>query len=412
MQMLKYFIVSFALLSLILSGCGSKSPEPQVIEEKEEVEVSPEAEEKTEVEVDKDDEEILDLVHVKKIEEEERKQEEIAAEFLAQEAALKAAEAKAAAEAEAQEKLLAQTEQQTAETTQAEASATDAGSAEIVQPTTKEVSTELSQEILTSATQEVNAESSSDDSQKVAQDNTKETAQELIPEASSTEPELSADTTTANIQETVTAAVTVSSADTIPADESQVTQVDKPAAVAVIVAPEQDDSPPMFMPISRLALVSALKLVACKNVPAKMEDVHQRLLKTKDLNIADRSLRDDNNDRLMPVIHFDFDQITIKSDYQKLIRQQSACVMKALEARGDMIVQIEGHADERGSDEYNLALGHRRANAIANSIMAYLPNSKLARILSYGEEFPLDSNSGKSAWDKNRRVEFTLLLKP
>ena len=85
--------------------------------------------------------------------------------------------------------------------------------------------------------------------------------------------------------------------------------------------------------------------------------------------------------------------------------------MKALEARGDMIVQIEGHADERGSDEYNLALGHRRANAIANSIMAYLSNSTLVRILSYGEEFPLDSNSTKTAWDKNRRVEFTLLLK-
>ncbi|MDP7615695.1 MAG: OmpA family protein, partial [SAR324 cluster bacterium] len=194
---------------------------------------------------------------------------------------------------------------------------------------------------------------------------------------------------------------------TIPADESQEVKAEKPVAV-----PEQEDSSPRFMPTSRLALVSALKLVSCKNVPAKMEDAHQRLLKTKDLNIADRSLRDEINDRLMPVVHFDFDQIKIKPDYQKLLRQQSSCVMKALEARGDMIVQIEGHADERGSDEYNLALGHRRANAIANSIMAYLSDSTLVRILSYGEEFPLESNSGKSAWDKNRRVEFTLLLKP
>ncbi len=166
------------------------------------------------------------------------------------------------------------------------------------------------------------------------------------------------------------------------------------------------------MPTSRLALLTALKLVSCKNVPAKMEDIHKRLQKTKDLNIADRRLRDKNNDSLMPVVHFDFDQVKIKPDYRKLLRQQSSCVLKALVARGDMIVQIEGHADERGSDEYNLALGHRRANAIANSIMAYLPDSTLARILSYGEEFPLDSKSGKSAWDKNRRVEFTLLLKP
>ena len=312
--MLKYYIISFALLSLVFSGCGSKSPEPL-------------------------DEEVLDLEYVKQIEEEERKQEEKATELLALEAALKATEAEAAAETAAetaketaaeaavQEKLLAQPELQTPETNQDGA---------------------------------FNA--------------IKEAVFEIL---------------------------------TIPADESQEVKAEKPVEV-----PEQEDSSPRFMPTSRLALVSALKLVSCKNVPAKMEDAHQRLLKTKDLNIADRSLRDEINDRLMPVVHFDFDQIKIKPDYQKLLRQQSSCVMKALEARGDMIVQIEGHADERGSDEYNLALGHRRANAIANSIMAYLSDSTLVRILSYGEEFPLESNSGKSAWDKNRRVEFTLLLKP
>ena len=312
--MLKYYIIIFALLSLVFSGCGSKSPEPL-------------------------DEEVLDLEYVKQIEEEERKQEEKATELLALEAALKATEAEAAAETAAetaketaeeaavQEKLLAQPELQTPETNQTGA---------------------------------FNA--------------IKEAVFEIL---------------------------------TIPADESQEIQAEKPVEV-----PEQEDSSPRFMPTSRLALVSALKLVSCKNVPAKMEDAHQRLLKTKDLNIADRSLRDEINDRLMPVVHFDFDQIKIKPDYQKLLRQQSSCVMKALEARGDMIVQIEGHADERGSDEYNLALGHRRANAIANSIMVYLSDSTLVRILSYGEEFPLDSNSGKNAWDKSRRVEFTLLLKP
>ena len=312
--MLKYYIISFALLSLVFAGCGSKSPDPL-------------------------DEEILDLEYVKQIEEEERKQEEKATELLALEAALKATEAEAAAETAAetaketaaeaavQEKLLAQPELQTPETNQTGA---------------------------------FNA--------------IKEAVFEIL---------------------------------TIPADESQEVKAEKPVEV-----PEQEDSSPRFMPTSRLALVSALKLVSCKNVPAKMEDAHQRLLKTKDLNIADRSLRDEINDRLMPVVHFDFDQIKIKPDYQKLLRQQSSCVMKALEARGDMIVQIEGHADERGSDEYNLALGHRRANAIANSIMAYLSDSTLVRILSYGEEFPLDRNSGKNAWDKNRRVEFTLLLKP
>ncbi|GIT03608.1 MAG: hypothetical protein CM1200mP28_08670 [Deltaproteobacteria bacterium] len=112
----------------------------------------------------------------------------------------------------------------------------------------------------------------------------------------------------------------------------------------------------------------------------------------------------------MPVFHFDFDQIKIKSKYRELLRQQSACEMQTLEARGDMILQIEGHADERGSDEYNVA-SDTPANAIANSIMAYLTNPELTQIISYGEEFPLVPQSNKNAWARNRRVEFTLLLK-
>ena len=184
-----------------------------------------------------------------------------------------------------------------------------------------------------------------------------------------------------------------------------------PKALAVIASPEQESDPPMFLPESPLAMASARKLVSCSLVPELMDEIHQRLQKTKDIKIADRRLRDSKNDRLMPVVHFDFDQIKIKPDYRELLRQQSACVMQALEDRADMILQIGGHADERGSDEYNVALGHRRANAIANSIMAYLTNPELTQIISYGEEFPLVPQSNKNAWARNRRVEFTLLLK-
>ncbi len=184
-----------------------------------------------------------------------------------------------------------------------------------------------------------------------------------------------------------------------------------PKELTVIAPPDQEPDPPKFVPESPLAMSSARKLVSCSLVPELMDEIHQRLQKTKDITIADRRLRDTKNDRLMPVVHFDFDQIKIKPEYRELLRQQSACVMQALEARGNMILQIEGHADERGSDEYNVALGHRRANAIANSIMAYLTNPELTQIISYGEEFPLVPQSNKNAWAKNRRVEFTLLLK-
>jgi len=184
-----------------------------------------------------------------------------------------------------------------------------------------------------------------------------------------------------------------------------------PKELTVVPSPEQEPSPPIFVPESPLAMSSARKLVSCNLVPELMDEIHQRLQKTKDINIVDRRLRNTKNDRLMPVVHFDFDQIKIKSDYRELLRRQSACVLQALEERGDMILQIGGHADERGSDEYNIALGHRRANAVANSIMAYFTNPELTQIISYGEEFPLVPQSNKNAWARNRRVEFTLLLK-
>ena len=189
-------------------------------------------------------------------------------------------------------------------------------------------------------------------------------------------------------------------------------QQEEPKKDADNVSASEKKSTTKFMPKSPLAIFSAQKLVSCKIVPEKMEAIHKRLLKIKDVNIAESKLRDKTNDKLMPVIHFDFDQIKIKPAYTKLLRQQSSCVMKALKSRNDMIIQIEGHADERGSDEYNMALGHRRANVVANAIKAYLPDSSLARIFSFGEEFPLVRLSNKSAWAKNRRVEFTLLLKP
>ena len=189
-------------------------------------------------------------------------------------------------------------------------------------------------------------------------------------------------------------------------------QQEKPKKVADNVSASEKKSTTKFMPKSPLAIFSAQKLLSCKIVPEKMEAIHKRLLKIKDVNIADSKLRDKTNDKLMPVIHFDFDQIKIKPAYRELLRQQSSCVLKALKSRNDMIIQIEGHADERGSDEYNMALGHRRANIVANAIKAYLPDSSLARIFSFGEEFPLIRLSNKSAWGKNRRVEFTLLLKP
>ncbi|NIS71529.1 MAG: OmpA family protein, partial [Proteobacteria bacterium] len=73
--------------------------------------------------------------------------------------------------------------------------------------------------------------------------------------------------------------------------------------------------------------------------------------------------------------------------------------------------QIEGHCDERGTNEYNLALGERRAMSARNYLMSLgIPRNRLSTI-SYGEEMPVDSQHNEDAWAKNRRGHFVVLSK-
>ena len=69
----------------------------------------------------------------------------------------------------------------------------------------------------------------------------------------------------------------------------------------------------------------------------------------------------------------------------------------------DVTVTVEGHADERGTREYNLALGERRANAAKDYLMTYGVSSDRIKVLSYGKERPVDSGSNPLSWSKNRR---------
>ncbi len=101
-------------------------------------------------------------------------------------------------------------------------------------------------------------------------------------------------------------------------------------------------------------------------------------------------------------IHFDFDQYVL-TDSAKQILAGNAELMKA--APG-VAVKIEGHCDERGSDEYNLALGEKRALATKNYLVSLgVPAGDLS-VISYGEEMPLDPAKTEEAWAKNRRAEF------
>jgi peptidoglycan-associated lipoprotein len=79
-----------------------------------------------------------------------------------------------------------------------------------------------------------------------------------------------------------------------------------------------------------------------------------------------------------------------------------------LSAAPGVNIQIEGHCDERGSDEYNLALGEKRALATKNFLVSLgIADSRMS-VISYGEEMPLDASGTKEAWAENRRAEFKI----
>ncbi len=147
----------------------------------------------------------------------------------------------------------------------------------------------------------------------------------------------------------------------------------------------------------------------CERAPSMIAEMRQQLEEMESL--PDPRLRDSRNDELFPTIYFDFDQSLIKSDFKEQLQNQTPCVLEELEKNDDLIVQVEGHADERGNDEYNIALGHRRANSVLGLVKVYVTDPSRIQTISYGEEFPLVQESNREAWSKNRRVVFTLLLK-
>lgn len=101
-------------------------------------------------------------------------------------------------------------------------------------------------------------------------------------------------------------------------------------------------------------------------------------------------------------VHFEFDSSAIDSDSRAIIEAHAAY----LAARPDVSLSLEGHADERGTREYNLALGERRGQAVRRMLRLLGVDSQRLNVTSYGEENPIATGSNESAWRLNRRAEF------
>ena len=101
------------------------------------------------------------------------------------------------------------------------------------------------------------------------------------------------------------------------------------------------------------------------------------------------------------VVYFDFDSYVVKDEGASVVSQQG----KQLLANRGTRVMLEGHTDERGGREYNLALGQKRAEAVAKSLNLLGVQEGQYEAVSFGKERPADAGSDEAAWAKNRRVE-------
>ncbi|HOB65857.1 peptidoglycan-associated lipoprotein Pal [Ottowia sp.] len=101
------------------------------------------------------------------------------------------------------------------------------------------------------------------------------------------------------------------------------------------------------------------------------------------------------------VIYFDFDSFTVKPEYQPLVDQHA----RFLQGNRSRSVAVEGNTDERGSREYNLALGQKRAEAVRRALTLVGASDAQVEAVSFGEEKPAVAGSSEDAYAKNRRVE-------
>jgi peptidoglycan-associated lipoprotein len=173
---------------------------------------------------------------------------------------------------------------------------------------------------------------------------------------------------------------------------------------------------PTHLPKMMLALLVAAALAACSSTPLddKKAPVESRTgtgtagsgsagatpqsrVVPVDINKTDSTALSN----LPRIVYFDFDSFVVKDEFRPTVEANA----KALAADPKRKVSIEGHTDERGGREYNLALGQKRAEAVAKSLALLGAKDAQIEAVSFGKERPAAQGSDEAAWAKNRRAE-------
>lgn len=169
----------------------------------------------------------------------------------------------------------------------------------------------------------------------------------------------------------------------------------------------------VWIGLALILLVPGLLLsVSCQTQTAATSDEATKMEEpapaeepvSEDLGAGQRAQEAARNQFLREHVYFAFDSAALSPMAQNVLRRKAAY----LRENSGTSVAIEGHCDERGTNEYNLALGERRAESVKSFMVDLGIASNRMTTISYGEERPVDSRSNEEAWAKNRRAQFVV----
>ncbi len=170
-----------------------------------------------------------------------------------------------------------------------------------------------------------------------------------------------------------------------------------------------------------VALSLVLMFNACGKKAAKVEPVQGPVVEKVEEPVAQvekpvlseeelfqqKSLEELNKDQILKRINFDFDMYTIREDMKPIMQANANWLLKFASVE----VLVEGHCDERGTIEYNIALGEKSAEAARNYLVSLGLNAAKVKIISYGKSKPLVQGVDEATYFQNRRAEFVITKK-
>jgi peptidoglycan-associated lipoprotein len=166
----------------------------------------------------------------------------------------------------------------------------------------------------------------------------------------------------------------------------------------------------MFARAFSASLLALVLVVGCSSKPKNKQDDAAAVGSegnNQGMNLELNGSSDVGNAGGLKTVYFGFDSSNLEGDTKETIKSNA----DFLKQMPTVDVQVEGHCDERGGRQYNLALGERRAKAVRDYLVALGVPAKRISVISYGSERPAAEGSDESAWAKNRRANFVITAK-